>query len=305
MSTPPDPLTAALRDAFEDELRPENDDAIIARAIARATSRLAATPTASAASNPVDGPRETAPAVRSNAARVREISRPRSRVLRLAVPLAAMFAASVALASVYLSTRGTAVPPAPAPSEAPAAPPAKAAEPTRGAAATNLPGEIPSISVSDLPSAKPSAAVTSAHVWSPPPPDSPVTAAELFRDANAERRSGDFTKAASLYAALQKQFPESAETHASRVSLGRLMLDRQADAKGALAQFDAYLNSHATDSTLSEEARLGRALAFQRLGQASAERAAWQDLLAMHPQSLHASRARERLRALDGNHEAP
>lgn len=280
MSTPPDPLISALRDAFDDERRSDEDDAaLIARAIARATDKIAATPTRAAPS--------------------KLSSRP--RLVRLAVPLAATFAASVALASAYLATRSHAVPPAP-PSETPEAPPTKPTEPPRGATNTHLPGEIPSLSVDELPSAKPSAAGTSVHVWSPPPPDAPVSAAELFRDANAERRNGNVAKAAELYASLQTRFPDSSETQASRVSLGRLLLDRRNDANGALAQFDAYLNRHGTDSTLSEEARLGRALAFQRLGQASAERAAWQELLREHPQSLHASRAQERLRALD---EAP
>lgn len=303
MSTPPDPLAAALRDALDSERSGGDDDALIARAIARATARVSATAAGVSASVDADGPRAVAavpPAPRSSSRVVELASRSRrTRAVRIALPVAAAFAASVAFASVYLASRSTAIPPAP-PSETPEVPPATPAEP-RGHAATISPGEVPSISVNDLPSSKPSAAVTS-HAWVPPSPaaDNPVTAAELFRDANAERRGGNVGKAVDLYSSLQKRFPDSSETHASRVSLGRLLLDRQGDAKGALAQFDAYLQGNASDGTLSEEARLGRALAFQRLGQPTAETTAWQELLARHPQSLHTSRAKERLQALAG-----
>jgi hypothetical protein len=79
--------------------------------------------------------------------------------------------------------------------------------------------------------------------------------------------------------------------------LGRLLLDR-GDPKAALARFDAYLASGAT--TLGEEALLGRALAFGKLGQSMQEAEAWQALLQRYPSSLHAARARERLAALTG-----
>lgn len=154
----------------------------------------------------------------------------------------------------------------------------------------------PTFSVHDLPTA--ATPVVSAEKNRPGTAAAPTesTAAELFRDANAERRAGNVARAAELYRALQNRFPESPETHASRVSLGRLLLERQGDATGALAQFDAYLRSG--DSTLAEEARVGRALAFERLGRAGDERGAWEELLAQHPNSLHAARARKRLDAL-------
>lgn len=297
MSTPPDPLVAALRAALDDErggaatsaaMSDADDAALIARAITRATSTLSATDPSAAASNDAKTPARGA---------VERSPRTRSSFVRLTLPLAAVCAASIALASVYVATRS--VPPPVSPNDLPETSSSLDAPP-RVQRDLNLPGEIPSISVTDLPSAKPSAAVTSARTWSPPTTDSVVTAAELFRDANAERRSGNVEKSIDLYRALQKQFPDASETRASRVTLGRLLLDRQSDATGALAQFDAYLSGHGADGALSEEARLGRALALQRLGQASAEKQAWQDLLVQHPQSLHASRAKERLRVLEG-----
>ena len=314
MTTPRDPLATALREALEAERPAAGDDALIARAIARASTTLAAPAAkAAASSTSADSSSKVAASnVTTNATeptRVLSISRPRTRVLRVALPLAAAFAASMAMAGVYMSSRT--VEPMPAPAiEAPEAPaPAEApAQITK-----NLPAEIPntepSVSVDDLPSAKPLAAVTSDTVsFSPPPPpaDSPVTAAELFRDANAERRAGNIGKSIDLYRSLQKRYPDAPETQASRVSLGRLLLDRRSDASGALAQFDAYLKGSPADGgTLAEEARVGRALAFEKLGRLDDERRAWEELLSRHPQSLHSGRARERLSILSGTRDTP
>jgi TolA-binding protein len=125
-----------------------------------------------------------------------------------------------------------------------------------------------------------------------------MSAAEMFTLANAERRAGDAERAMELYKTLIKHHPEAAESQAARVSLGRLLLDKRGDAAGALAQFDAYLANAAGDGALSEEARVGRATALQRLGRAADEKRAWEELLQHHPQSVHAGRARERLDAI-------
>ena len=126
-----------------------------------------------------------------------------------------------------------------------------------------------------------------------------MTAAELFRDANAERRAGHIDKATDLYKALQKRYPDAPETQASRVSLGRLLLDRQGNAAGALAQFDAYLAEAPADGgTLAEEARVGRALAFDKLGRKTDERRAGKSS-SRGTQSLHSARAHERLGVLN------
>jgi tetratricopeptide (TPR) repeat protein len=155
----------------------------------------------------------------------------------------------------------------------------------------------------DLPSAAPSG---SAYAARPGPHSAPLaSASELFRDANASRRAGEVDKAVELYGALVSQFPDTPEAHAARVSLGRLLLDRRGDAAGALAQFDAYLKASSSDRALAEEARLGRALVFQRQGRQEEERRAWDELLERHPDSLYASRARERLHALAPASPAP
>lgn len=314
MTTPRDPLAAALFEALEAERPAANDDALIARAIARATTTLAAPAAkATSTSSSADSSSKIAASKVSTSAaeptRVVSISRPRSRVLRVALPLAAAFAASIAMASVYVSSHGPE--PKPAPSiEVPEAPaPVEAPAPITKNLPAETPTTEPSLSVHDLPSAKPLAAVTSDTVsFSPPPPpaDSPVTAAELFRDANAERRAGNIGKAIDLYRSLQKRHPDAPETQASRVSLGRLLLDRKGDANGALAQFDAYLNGSPADGgTLAEEARVGRALAFEKLGRKDEERRAWEELVSKHPQSLHSARARERLGVLSGTRDTP
>ena len=124
------------------------------------------------------------------------------------------------------------------------------------------------------------------------------TAADLLAEANAARREGRETEAAQLYRDLQRLHPSTREARVSRIGLGRLLLDRLSDPRGALAQFDAYL-AGAGDATLAEEARVGRAMALGRLGRSAAERDAWQDLLLHHPRSAHVPRARERIRELD------
>ncbi len=315
MMTPRDPLASALREALEAERPAAGDDALLARAIARATTTLAAPAAkAKASSSSADSSSKVAASNVSTSAseptRVISFSRPRTRVLRVALPLAAAFAASIAMAGIYVSSRSAEPLPAPA-IEVPESPAPAEEAPTQ--ITKNLPAETvstePSVSVHDLPSAKPLAAVTSDTVsFSPPPPpaDSPVTAAELFRDANAERRAGNIGRAIDLYRALQKRHPDAPETQASRVSLGRLLLDRQGDAGGALAQFDAYLKASVADNgTLAEEARVGRALALEQLGRRDDERRAWEELVSRHPQSLHSARAHERLSILSGMRDTP
>jgi hypothetical protein len=117
------------------------------------------------------------------------------------------------------------------------------------------------------------------------------SAEDLFTRANSARRAGNVDQALSLYRELQRARPNSREALASRALVGRLLLDR-GDARGALPEFDAYL---ASGGTLGEEALAGRALALERLGRTSEERAAWQTLLERHPGTLHRAHAEERL----------
>lgn len=120
------------------------------------------------------------------------------------------------------------------------------------------------------------------------------SAADIFADANEARRERTTNEAVRLYRELEREHPRSAEAKVARIALGRLLLDRAGDARGALRQFDAYLADREQQS-LREEAMVGRALALGRLGRARDERAAWQALLQAFPASANADRARARV----------
>lgn len=287
--TTSDPLVEKLRAALEAEAPAEGEDAMLARAIDAAMTK------AVAAAPPPSGSIRTLPRARTA----------RHRTLRVVMPLAAAFAASIAMGAIYVAVRApghsrdterpatTASPTVPAAAQEPSGP-------ARAPAPVPVIESAPAISVDDLPSAppRPSVSGSGAAAAHAEPPAAHATAAELFHDANAARRAGEIARAIELYKALLARHAGTPEAAASRVSLGRLLLDRQGDTAGALAQFDAYLEGASSDRSLAEEARLGRALVFQRQGNQVEERRAWKELLDRHPDSLHAARARERLAAL-------
>lgn len=130
-------------------------------------------------------------------------------------------------------------------------------------------------------------------------PSELTSAAELFSHANQARREGKVKEAARLYRALQERFAGSGEELVSRVTLGRLLLDRLGDSRGALVQFNSYLASPGAGA-LREEAMVGRALSLGRIGRTTEERAAWKALLDSWPKSTHAKRAEARLAELSG-----
>jgi hypothetical protein len=122
-------------------------------------------------------------------------------------------------------------------------------------------------------------------------------AAELFAAANLARREREPAAAVRLYRELARVYPRSEEAQVARVALGRLLLDRVGDARGALREFNAYLALPA-QRALREDAVIGKALALGRLGRAREERSAWQALLAEFPASAYAERASARLQEL-------
>jgi tetratricopeptide repeat protein len=134
-----------------------------------------------------------------------------------------------------------------------------------------------------------------------PPTETPTeasktteSAAALFARANEARRAGRRDEALALYRALAARFPGTPEAEVAEATLGRMLLDG-GDPEKALSAYDKYLEK---GGALGEEALVGRAVALQRLGRRDQERAAWQELLARHPQSIHAGRARARLAEL-------
>lgn len=206
---------------------------------------------------------------------------------------AALAVGALAYAAEYRSQQAVVTPAVPTT----AAPQAANVAPSEPAPAVET---TAAISANALPEARPEeprrATVRAVSVPSAPsaPSDTALTAAELFAKANEARRANDTAQAVSLYRALQSKFAASREASTSRVALGRLLLDREGKAEQARPLFEAYLASEPSGS-LAEEARVGRALACMRLGDSTAERAAWKDLLEHHPSSVHADRARQRL----------
>ena len=188
----------------------------------------------------------------------------------------------------------------------------------RRARSSSNAARVPStvVSTADVPSTSPSAVSTPTVELPPTPPTTAAasiaattskpsasaaesaTVAELFAQANEARRTGDHGNAVRLYRELQRRFPGTREEITSRVGLGRLLLDRMADPSGALKLFDGYLAT-SPRGTLGEEARIGRALALARLGRSAEEREAWKQLLAAHPDSVYADRARKRITELE------
>jgi TolA-binding protein len=124
-------------------------------------------------------------------------------------------------------------------------------------------------------------------------------AAELFRGANAARRAGDFTGARRLYSRLIAKYPGSDEAQLSEVSLGKLLL-ASGEAVEAEREFRHYLSG--ARAPLAEEALVSQAESFHAMNRGGDERKAWARLLATHPNSVYAARARTRLAAID--HEA-
>lgn len=144
---------------------------------------------------------------------------------------------------------------------------------------------------------EPAQTTPSAEPAPKPPALEVASAAEAFSRANQARRDGQTKDAVRLYRALQERFPGSSEALVSRVALGRLLLDRLGDSRGALVQFTSYLASPG-GGALREEALVGRALSLGKLGQRADEQAAWLALLQAAPKSAYAERARARLAEL-------
>lgn len=144
-------------------------------------------------------------------------------------------------------------------------------------------------------------AESSKHRELPPRPEpssstAPPSAASLFSAGNAARRAGEARRALALYHQLQRLYPGSREARLSRAMTAKLMAETQPEK--AVDGFDAYLDE---GGRLDEEALVGRADALAKLGRRDEEAATWHRLLAEHPRSIHAARARQRLAILREN----
>jgi len=115
----------------------------------------------------------------------------------------------------------------------------------------------------------------------------------LFAKANSARRQNQVAAAIALYGEVERRFPSSDEARVSRLSLGRLLVERGIPAEG-LSQLDDYL-ADSPDGSLAPEALFGKARALQALGRREDERGVWQHLLSRFPDSLYGAQARRRL----------
>lgn len=222
----------------------------------------------------------------------------RARGKRAVVVLALLAAsvASVATAATVVVMRRAAA----AKQTAVAAPPVAKARPAAAtaqavaAAAVEVVAPAPLVEERAEPVAPPAASALPSKLA----PAEVTSAAEAFSRANLARRDGKVKEAVRLYRTLQERYAGSSEELVSRVALGRLLLDRLGDSRGALVQFNSYLASPGSGA-LREEAMVGRALALSRLGRNAEERAAWTALLEAWPKSAHAKHAQARLAELE------
>jgi TolA-binding protein len=128
------------------------------------------------------------------------------------------------------------------------------------------------------------------------------TAGALFETAERAKRAGDAKEAERAFARLATAFAGSREEIAARPLRGQILLDDLGRPEDALASFQRYLRDRPT-GVLAEEARAGRAEALRQLGRTTEEADAWRDLMAHHPRSVYAARARDRLSKLTGARE--
>lgn len=117
------------------------------------------------------------------------------------------------------------------------------------------------------------------------------SADELLRDAQLALAAGRDADASAAYLALLARHPGSPEARVALVSLGRLSLSG-GDPATALGYFERYLASGR--GGLGVEARYGRIEALRQLGRESDERAAIDDFLSRHGDSVYAARLRAR-----------
>jgi TolA-binding protein len=241
-------------------------------------------------------------------ASLKSVSRPRVSRASWLLVAAAVLAASAAGASgmgqrALSRILGEPLEPVAA-SEAPAAAPSvKQVVHHRGASAP-APVLVPAPSPSPAPVESTDVLVAAPPPERPEPPHhvsaSSAASAEsvengssaLFEAATEARRRGDYTQAIALQRELVARFPQSRESHVSRATVGRLLLDR-GDPSAALASFDAYLAGGSGE--LGEETMVGRATALERLGRSAEAAGAWQSLLAAYPNTPYAAHARARL----------
>jgi ferric-dicitrate binding protein FerR (iron transport regulator) len=127
------------------------------------------------------------------------------------------------------------------------------------------------------------------------PPVETRSPAALLEAARREIARGKPREALAFYEKLGASYPNSAEAHTVRVTIGKLELGA-GKYERALRQFDAYLRQ---GGALAPEAMAGKVHALHALGRRSEERAAIQQYLARNPSGLEAPLFQKQLRELE------
>jgi len=130
----------------------------------------------------------------------------------------------------------------------------------------------------------------------PTPPVAP-TARSLAQRARQQRSARNWQGAAATFTELIRRYPTSGWARTARVSLGLILLERLGNARGALAQFSAYLASTSVGA-LAQEASYGRIRALRRLGRRADEIQKLRSFLRLYPQAIQGSNVRRRLQKL-------
>jgi TolA-binding protein len=121
--------------------------------------------------------------------------------------------------------------------------------------------------------------------------------AALFARATEARRAGRIDEARRTYERLWRDFPGTAEAQTGRVAYARWLLDRHQPQPAAVA-FGDYLRTN-PHGTLTAEAAVGLAEAFEALDDWREARRAWEQVLVEPGARAFARHARARLRALE------
>ena len=134
---------------------------------------------------------------------------------------------------------------------------------------------------------------------------SPPALQALLTSVRKHQRQKEWEAAAAIYRNIVRYYPRSSVSAEALVALGNIQLEKLNRPEVALKRFEQYLMDNET--TLAEEALIGKAGALRRLGRISEERHVLERLLSVYPSSLHAATARERLKkiAAEENRRAP
>ncbi len=122
---------------------------------------------------------------------------------------------------------------------------------------------------------------------------------DLLQAANRLRAQGRFAAAAEVYALVYERHPGSIAAYTAEVARATIELEHRDNPHLARTLFTRALRHHPSGA-LDIEARQGLALSLRDLGDNTAEARALRELVAAHPGSPAAERARAQLRGLEG-----